>query len=322
MTSKQGILLVNLGTPSDVTPKAIKRYLSEFLRDRHVVDLSPLIWLPILHGIVIPKRLKYITHHYQDIWLNDQSPLLYYSQKLAEKIQTLYPDIPCELAMTYGEPDLESALARLKSCEKIHVISLYPQYSTTTTLAVIDKIKQLTDNSTAPIFNYLHDYADHPRYISALVEQIDQHICINQPDSLILSYHGIPESYIKKRQDEYAERCELTSQCVIEKIKQHYPKLEVIIAYQSRFGKAKWIGPNTSDVLVELAKKERSVAVICPGFSADCIETLHEIDIENRALFMGAGGESFSYIPALNDSPLHVELFSAIINDLLSDQPN
>lgn len=318
MAIKQGLLLVNLGTPSQATPEAIKRYLSEFLRDRHVVDLNPLIWLPILHGIVIPKRLKYITEHYQSIWLNDQSPLLYYSEQLCKKIQAYYPDIPCQLAMTYGEPSLANAISRLQECDIIHVISLYPQYSTTTTLAVIDKIKQLTANNTPAIFNYLHDYADHPRYISALVEHIDQHICINQPDTLILSYHGIPESYIKKRQDEYAERCQLTTQLVSERLKQYYPKLHIVQAYQSQFGKAKWIGPNTSDIVIELAKQEKSVSVICPGFAADCIETLYEIEVENRELFVQCGGEQFSYIPALNDHDNHVKLFVEIIEQLLS----
>lgn len=323
MANKHGILLVNLGTPSDATPDAIKHYLSEFLRDRHVVDLNPLIWLPILHGVVIPKRLKYITKHYQAIWLNKKSPLLYYSEQLYQKIQAMYPNIPCELAMTYGKPSLESAISRLqRECHTIHVISLYPQYSTTTTLAVIDKIKQLTKKRKKINFNYLYDYADHPKYISALAEHIDQSICINQPDTLVLSYHGIPESYIKKRKDEYAERCQLTTQLVSERLKQYYPKLHIIQAYQSQFGKAKWIGPNTSDILIELAKQEKSVAVICPGFAADCIETLHEINIENRALFLGNGGEHFNYIRALNDNKSQLKLFKAIIDDLLATKSN
>ncbi|WP_392558225.1 ferrochelatase [Orbus mooreae] len=323
MTKKQGILLVNLGTPSHATPEAIKQYLKEFLLDRQVVDLNPLIWRPILQCFVIPKRLKYIVEHYQSIWLNDQSPLLYYSQQLCQKVQSHYPNVSCELAMTYGEPDLNDALIRLQQCDTVHVISLYPQYSTTTTLAVINKVKQLTKNwPQSPIFNYLHDYADHPKYIAALVNQIDQHICINQPDTLILSYHGIPMSYIKKRHDEYAQRCELTTMLVKQKIAQYYPKLDIIMAYQSRFGKAKWTGPNTSDVLCELGKQEKSVAVICPGFSADCIETLYEIDVENSELFIGCGGEQFNYIPALNDSQMQVDMLSAIIDELLDYNSN
>lgn len=319
MTTKQGLLIVNLGTPNQATDRAIKCYLGEFLRDRHVVDLNPFIWLPILYGIVIPKRLKYITQHYQEIWLNNKSPLLYYSELLTEKLQAAYPQVQCELAMTYGEPSLNHALNKLKSCETIHVLSLYPQYSTTTTLAVIDSIKKITKPwSHPPKFNYLYDYADHPAYISALAQQIDQSICINQPDTLLLSYHGIPISYIKKRQDEYVERCELTSQHLKQQLERHYPKLNILMTYQSRFGKSPWTEPNTSDVLVELAKQQRSVAVVCPGFAVDCIETLHEIDIENRELFMQHGGQQFSYIPALNASDAQLELQKQIVNDLLT----
>ncbi|WP_392561493.1 ferrochelatase [Orbus sturtevantii] len=318
MTNKQGILIVNLGTPSQATPDAIKKYLGEFLRDRHVVDISPFVWLPILYGIVIPKRLKYITKHYQKIWLNEQSPLLYYSKQLCHKLQESRPNLQCELAMNYGEPTLESALNRLKHCDTINVISMYPQYSTTTTLAVINKIKSLTKQwSDSPKISYLHDYADHPVYIAALVQQIDEHICIDQPDVLMLSYHGIPISYIKKRQDEYVIRCELTTQLIQQALHLYYPKLEIIMTYQSRFGKGKWTEPNTSDILIELAKKEKSVTVICPGFAVDCIETLHEIDIENRELFMQYGGEQFNYIPALNDSTLQVGLLYTLLDDVL-----
>ncbi|RKS84444.1 ferrochelatase [Orbus hercynius] len=323
MAQKHGVLIVNLGTPSEATPAAIKHYLGEFLRDRQVVDLPPLLWLPILYGIVIPKRLKYITEHYQAIWLNNQSPLLFYCEQLWHKMQVRYPDLPCELAMTYGEPSLLSALERLKNCDTIHVISLYPQYSTTTTLAASKKINQLVSNwPQPPIFNYLYDYADNPHYIDALVYHIDQHLCLNQPDILLLSYHGIPMSYVKKRPDEYVTRCELTTHLIKQKITRYYPQLEVMMTFQSRFGKGKWTEPNTSDVLFELAKKERSVTVICPGFAVDCIETLHEIDIENRELFINAGGKSFNYIPALNDNPLQCELLAALINESLPKQPN
>ncbi|WP_392552138.1 ferrochelatase [Orbus wheelerorum] len=318
MTNKQGVLIVNLGTPSQATPKAIKNYLGEFLRDRHVVDIHPVIWLPILYGIVIPKRLNYITKHYQKIWLNEQSPLLYYSKQLCQKLQHQRPNLQCELAMNYGEPSLDAALNRLKHCDNIEVISMYPQYSTTTTLAVINKIKTLTKSwLTPPKINYRHDYADVPVYIEALVKQIDEYICIEQPDVLMLSYHGIPISYIKKRQDEYVTRCELTSQLIKQAINRYYPKLDIIMTYQSRFGKGKWTEPNTSDVLIELAKQQKSVAVTCPGFAVDCIETLHEIDIENRELFMQSGGEKFSYIPALNDSDLQVNLLIALTDSLL-----
>lgn len=317
MSIKQGLLIVNLGTPSQAAPQAIKEYLAEFLRDRHVVDLNPLIWLPILHGLVIPKRLKYITDHYQQIWLNNQSPLLYYSKQICQKLQKKYPNFQCELAMTYGKPNLTTALNRLKKCNKIHVLSLYPQYSTTTSLVVIDKIKALTQNwQNPPQFNYLYDYADLTAYIIALVKQIDNKICINQPDTLLISYHGIPIRYINKRHDEYVNRCKLTTELLQQKLQQYYPDLEIIMTYQSRFGKGKWTEPNTSDVLINLAKQEKSVAVVCPGFAVDCLETLYEINIENRALFIQHGGQQFNYIPALNDSALQLSLMKKLIQQL------
>lgn len=317
MSIKQGLLIVNLGTPSQATPQAIKEYLAEFLRDRHVVDLNPLIWLPILHGLVIPKRLKYITDHYQQIWLNNQSPLLYYSKQICQKLQKKYPNFQCELAMTYGKPNLTTALNRLKKCNKIHILSLYPQYSTTTSLVVIDKIKALTQNwQNPPQFNYLYDYADLTAYIIALVKQIDNKICINQPDTLLISYHGIPIRYINKRHDEYVNRCKLTTELLQQKLQQYYPDLEIMMTYQSRFGKGKWTEPNTSDVLINLAKQEKSVAVVCPGFAVDCLETLYEINIENRALFIQHGGQQFNYIPALNDSALQLSLMKKLIQQL------
>lgn len=315
MAFKQGVLLVNLGTPAHATSAAIKQYLGEFLTDRHVVDINRLIWLPILYGIVIPKRLKYIIKHYQTIWLNNQSPLLFYSQQLCQKLASTYPKLDCRLAMTYGEPNLELTLDQMKHYSHIDVISLYPQYSTTTTLAVIDKIKAISQSwSSKPQFNFVRDYADHPAYISALVKHIDHHLCIDQPDTLLLSYHGIPIQYISKRQDDYVDRCLLTSKLLKEALVKIYPNLNVMHCYQSRFGHGKWTEPNTSDVLIKLAQQGKSVAVICPGFAVDCIETLHEIDIENRQLYFEHGGSQFNYIEALNANHYHVEILKSLIN--------
>lgn len=315
MTSKQGLLLVNLGTPSQATPSAIKRYLGEFLTDRHVVDVNPIIWLPILYGIVIPKRLKYITQYYEAIWLNHQSPLLFYSQQILQKLSKAYPMLNCKLAMTYGEPDLASTLKQMQQCEQIDVISLFPQYSTTTTLAVSDKIQSIIkDWQSPPTFNFIRDYADHPSYISALVHHIDNQICIDQPDTLLLSYHGIPMRYIAHRQDDYVDRCLLTTELLKSRLAKYYPNLNIIHCYQSRFGNGKWTEPNICDVLIELAKQGQSVTVVCPGFAVDCIETLHEINIENRQLFMAHGGKKFNYILALNDSDQQIELLKSLIN--------
>ncbi|WP_176700611.1 ferrochelatase [Gilliamella sp. App4-10] len=317
MEKKQGLLLVNLGTPSATTPDAIKQYLTEFLLDRHVVDLPKLFWSPILKSLVIPKRVPYIIHHYQKIWINGASPLLHYSRLLCDKLQRHLPNIQCELAMTYGEPDIQSALNNLRSCSKITVLPLFPQYSTTTTLAVLDKLKQIiASDQIIDNICYIRDYADHPSYINALYLQIKQAFQDQgEPEVLVLSYHGIPERYIHKRKEDYIERCEMTTQLLIEKCRANGLNRPIQMAYQSKFGKGKWVTPSTSDTLRALAQSGvKNVHVICPGFSVDCIETLYEIDEENRELFFNAGGKTFYYIPALNESDLQINLIIALIN--------
>jgi protoporphyrin/coproporphyrin ferrochelatase len=321
VNKKQGLLLVNLGTPSAADPMAIRAYLTEFLRDRHVVDLPAFIWYPILKYLVLPKRVPYIINHYQKIWINNESPLLHYSKRLINQLQQALPNIQCELAMTYGEPNLASALNNLTSCEAITLLPLFPQYSTTTTQAVLDKAKQLiqANNSTINL-NYIRDYADHPSYINALYLQV-QHALLTQgkPDVLLLSYHGIPERYINKRQDDYVQRCQLTTQLLTKKLQDNGVDFPIKMAYQSKFGKGKWVEPNISDTLENLAKTgAEHVHVICPGFSADCIETLYEIDEQNREIFFNAGGKQFYYIPALNDTQLQVELIKNLLQKPLS----
>lgn len=317
MEKKHGLLLINLGTPSDTTHSAITQYLTEFLHDRHVVDLPLLIWYPILHGIVLPKRVPYIAKHYKKIWIDNQSPLLYYSQRLCDQLQNhLSKEVICELGMTYGKPSLSDALTKLCTCEKITVLPLFPQYSTTTTLASFDKLARAASTSKIQCqFNYINDYADNPSYIEALYRQI-KHAFLQQgkPDVLLLSYHGIPVRYIKKRRDNYTERCEITTTLLIERLKASGINIPIKMAYQSKFGKGKWTTPNTSDMLAQLASEGiENVHVLCPGFAADCIETTYEIDEENREIFLNAGGKQFYYIPALNDSNLQINLILDLI---------
>ena len=317
MDKKQGLLLVNLGTPSSVTPDAIKHYLTEFLLDRHVVDLPAFFWYPILKYRVLPKRVPYIINHYKKIWIDNSSPLMHYSQQLCDKLQQVLPNINCQLAMTYGEPNLQLALNNLKSCKKITVLPLFPQYSTTTTLAVLDKLKIIkSSQSITNNIHYIRDYADHPSYINALYLQIKQAFEEQgEPEVLVLSYHGIPERYIHKRKDDYIERCQLTTLLLIEKCEANGINIPIEMAYQSKFGKGKWVTPNTSDALEKLAHDGvKYVHVICPGFSVDCIETIYEINEENRELFLQAGGKKFHYIHALNDSNLQIDLIKDLIN--------
>lgn len=317
MNKKHGLLLVNLGTPSAATPDAIKQYLTEFLLDRHVVDLPAFFWYPLLKYIVLPKRVPYIINHYQKIWIDGSSPLLHYSRLLCDKLQSQLTDVQCELAMTYGQPDIQSAFNKLKACKKITVLPLFPQYSTTTTLAVLDKLRQIVaSEKSKQNIHYIRDYADHPSYIQALYLQIKQAFNEHgQPQALLLSYHGIPERYIRQRQDDYIERCEQTTLLLIEKCQAKGITIPIHMAYQSEFGKGKWVKPKTCDMLQEMAKKQiHNVHVISPGFSVDCLETIYEIDQENRQLFFDAGGKQFHYIPALNDEQLQVDLIKDLIN--------
>lgn len=318
--TKTGVLLVNLGTPDAPTPKAIKRYLSEFLLDRHVVDLTPLFWYPLLKGIILPLRVNYITQHYASIWTEQGSPLLKYSQSLNDHLQAIRPDLHCELAMTYGNPSIHDALEKLRNCQHIVVLPLYPQYSTTTTLAVLDKVQDIIKTwSVKPEILSIRDYASHPDYISALANQIELAFqAQGQPDILLFSYHGIPEKYITQRHDDYVIQCELTTRLVSQELIKRGIVVEISHVYQSRFGRGKWTEPNITPQLITLAKQgKQHVHVICPGFAVDCIETLDEIAVLNRKEFIQAGGEKFYYIPALNDSPEQTNLMNSLLIETL-----
>lgn len=318
--SQPGILLINLGTPSQATPAAVKTYLAEFLTDRHVIDLPSLLWYPLLFGLILPRRIKPVSHYYQEIWTPNGSPLYDYTQSLAHQLQLAYPDTVCEIAMTYGEPSLAHALQKLRNCCDINVIFLFPQYSTTTTLAAQDKLEQLrlAHPNTQLRLNYLSDYADHPSYISALCQTIErtfeQH---GVPDVLLLSYHGIPIRYITQRQDRYAERCQTTTDLISQQLHNKGYMLDIQTSYQSRFGKGKWTEPDTEQTLLALAaSNKKHVQICCPGFAVDCIETLHEVAIRYQATFLAKGGIEYHYIPALNDSHEQVTLMQQLIAEM------
>ena len=312
----RNILLINLGSPNNITDQAITHYLQAFLSDRHVVDLPAWFWQPLLNYVIIPKRLPDLRRHYQQIAINAQSPLLYYSQSLCRKLQLNHPNWHIELAMTYGQPDLAAALSKFNNAEEIDILCLYPQYSTTTTLAAINKIKTIIKQwQNLPKLQFVEQYADHPDYIKQLAQSVINALkTTNQADTLLLSYHSIPCKYISKRHDPYITQCEQTTRLLRDELVQQGITLSVEMAYQSKFGKGKWVSPNTSDRLSQLGKQQQSVMVMCPGFAADCIETLYEIDQLNREIFIQSGGKNFYYIPALNDSDEHVALISTILN--------
>lgn len=304
----KGILLVNLGTPSSANPKAVRAYLKQFLSDKYVVDLPRLIWLPILYFIILLIRPKRSAKAYQKIWLEEGSPLLVYTQRLANKLH------PCvKIAMRYGQPSIDQALLQFKelSIKELTIIPLYPQYSRATTQSTIDYIDNcLKRLKWSPALNMVMHYYQHPSYINALCHSIEtywqQH---GKPQKLLFSFHGIPVRYIKQYKDPYQHHCQQTVKLITEKLqltKEHYA-----LVYQSRFGKEPWLSPYCDQTLEQLPKQGvENVQVICPGFAVDCLETLEEINMQNKNKFIAAGGKQFSYIPALNDSDDHVNLLN------------
>jgi protoporphyrin/coproporphyrin ferrochelatase len=316
-----GVLLVNLGTPTAATPQAIRTFLGSFLSDRRVVDLPRCLWYPLLYGVVLPRRCAKLAQRYQAIWLPEGSPLLVYSRRQQQGLAAcLGSEIPVELAMTYGEPSLATALERLfaQGVSELVVLPLFPQYSNTTTAAVWDRLTQdLQRCRRLPTLHFIRDYATHPLFIQALQHSIQQAFAVHgPPDRLLFSYHGIPQRIVTQG-DDYPQRCQATTEAVVAKLS--LTPEQWSMSYQSRFGYAAWLQPYTVQQLQRLAQQGvRRLQVICPAFSSDCLETLEEIDQEARAIFLKAGGADFHYIPALNDTSAHIQLLRALITETLA----
>ncbi|CFR01117.1 MULTISPECIES: ferrochelatase [Yersinia] len=319
LQSKLGVLMVNLGTPDAPTSKAVKRYLAEFLSDRRVVDTSPLLWWPLLHGVILPIRSPRVAKLYQSVWMEEGSPLLVYSRRQQKALAARMPDIPVELGMSYGSPNLADAIDKLlaQGVTKLVVLPLYPQYSCSTSAAVWDAVARILKGyRRLPSISFIRDYADHPAYISALKQSVEhafeQH---GTPDRLILSFHGIPKRYVHLG-DDYSQRCEDTSSALREALGLSLPTEQIMMTYQSRFGREPWLTPYTDETLKSLpAQGVEHIQIICPGFSADCLETLEEIKEQNREIFMHAGGKKFEYIPALNDDSVHIDLLEQLVRN-------
>ncbi|TDB59998.1 ferrochelatase [Photorhabdus khanii] len=323
-SGKYGVLLVNLGTPDEPTTAAIKRYLAEFLSDRRVVDFSRLIWIPILHGVILPFRSSRVAKLYQKIWTDEGSPLLVYSRRQQKLLAEKLADIPVELGMSYGSPSLEQAIDNLlkQGVEQLIILPLYPQYSCSTSAAVFDGVgKILQKYRTIPGIHFIRSYADHPAYISALKETIEQSFREHgKPDRLLFSYHSIPQRFVDTG-DIYSEQCELTTQLLKQTI--NYPSEQVMMTYQSRFGREPWLTPFTNQTMKSLPDQGiKHIQVLCPGFSSDCLETLEEIKQQNKEIFLNAGGEKCEYIPALNDNSNHIFLLEALVSRFVRSKTN
>ncbi|NBN65321.1 ferrochelatase [Pannonibacter tanglangensis] len=319
---KIGVLLVNLGTPDATSYWPMRRYLREFLSDKRVIEWPKIVWYPILYGIVLMTRPKKSGHAYDEIWNKelDESPLRTItrsqSDKLAEQMGNQNGRLVVDWAMRYGQPSIRSRLENLKAqgCDRILVFPLYPQYSATTTATVNDEVcKALLNMRWQPAIRTVPPYHDDPVYIEALSQSVERHLAglDFEPDVILTSYHGIPQSYFKKG-DPYHCHCMKTTRLMRERLGMDKEKLRV--TFQSRFGPEEWLQPYTDKTVEALAKDGvKKIAVMNPGFVADCLETLEEIAGEAGEIFEEAGGEHFTHIPCLNDSDLGMAVIETVV---------
>ncbi|MDX1692972.1 MAG: ferrochelatase [Ketobacteraceae bacterium] len=316
------VMLVNLGTPDEPTPGAVRRYLAEFLWDKRVVDAPRWLWWLILNGIILRFRPRRVARLYASVWLKDGSPLMHYTKSLAEKLEarltaSLGQPVPVIPAMTYGNPSIAAGSKRLRqeNIKKLIVLPLYPQFSATTTAAAFDALaKQLKPCPDVPEILFIRDYHAHPAYIEALKQSVVRYSeGAETPDELVMSFHGIPRRY-HSQGDPYPLECHKTGELLAESLGLNDDQWR--LTFQSRFGREEWLQPYTDKTMESLPKAgTRKIQVICPGFAVDCLETLEEIQEENRKIFQEAGGESFQYIPCLNDSDEQVSLLNQLIKE-------
>ncbi|MDQ6982898.1 MAG: ferrochelatase [Mariprofundus sp.] len=315
-----GVLLTNLGTPEAPTKSALRTYLKEFLWDPRVVEQPRWLWWLILNGVILNTRPAKSAALYQSAWTEQGSPLLATGKKQRHALQqslreSMGEAVHVELAMRYGNPSIQTGLDALreKNCRKIVILPLYPQYSATTTGSTFDAVADVLKTwRRVPELHLIDAYHQHPAYISALADSVRMHWAEHgEPERLLMSFHGIPERYFKSG-DPYPCQCRSTARLLREELGLDEERAQV--SFQSRFGKEPWVQPYTDETLKVWGKDGvKSVDVICPGFAADCLETLEEIGIENRDYFLSAGGEQYRYIPALNDSAAHIFALKQLI---------
>ena len=319
---KTGVLIINLGTPDSTNWWDIRKYLKEFLSDRRVIEVNPIIWQIVLNLFILTFRPSKTAHAYKQIWRKDtnESPLLYFtrsqSKKLKEKIGNEKTIV--DFAMRYGNPSIRSRLNNLKEkgCENIIILPLYPQYAAATTATVCDEVyRSLMNMRWQPSLQVIPHYESEPNYINALINSIEKKVAsINwKPDLIISSYHGIPKKYFDKG-DPYHCYCHKTTRLMKEK----YKSINIETTFQSRFGPQEWLTPYTDKTIEELPHKGvKNLLVICPGFASDCVETLEEINIQGRESFIGNGGKNFDLIPCLNDNSDHIKLLESLVKKYL-----
>ncbi|WP_232465194.1 ferrochelatase [Oleiphilus messinensis] len=321
---KSAVVLLNLGTPDAPESGAIRRYLKAFLGDPRVVEAPRIVWWLVLNLVILVFRPRKLVEPYSKLWKDGDSPLraltIQQTEALKARLQgysSEYPEV-C-YAMTYGHPGVETVLSRLmeNGTEHVLILPLYPQYSGSTSGAAFDVVaKKLMKTRHLPGITFIKDYHDHPAYIEALADSVRNHWQTQgQQNHLLMSYHGIPKAYVEKG-DPYLEHCQTTSRLLAEAL--NLSDTQWSMSFQSRVGRAEWLQPYTDETMKKLGKENLSgLDVICPGFSADCLETLEEIDEENREYFTEAGGQNFHYIPALNANAKHIDMMEQLVQDYL-----
>ena len=319
--ARTAVLLVNLGTPDEPTAPAVRRYLREFLSDPRVVEIPRLIWWPILHGIILTTRPAKSAAKYASIWTSEGSPLAVWTAKQTALLQGYLgergaapPQLLVRHAMRYGNPSIASVLDELKASNatRILVVPLYPQYAAATTASVNDAVMAWQQRQRRqPELRFVNRYHDDAGYVDALAARVRSFWQTNgRGDRLVFSFHGVPERSLSLG-DPYHCECHKTARLL--SLRLGLAPGDALVTFQSRFGKAKWLGPYTEPTLIDLARQGVTrVDVMCPGFTSDCLETLEEISLEARAAFLGAGGRAFEYIPALNDQHEWIEALAAI----------
>jgi ferrochelatase len=311
---KVGVLIVNLGTPDAAEAGAVRRYLGEFLSDRRVVEIPPILWQPILRGIILRTRPKKSAHAYAQVWREDGSPLAAFTAAQARALRDAFGErVLVDYAMRYGRPAIADRLAAMKAagCERILVAPLYPQYCAATTATANDSaFAALAAMRWQPAIRTLPPYYDDPAYIGALKQSIEESLAglAFTPDALLVSFHGMPQRTLELG-DPYHCHCRKTGRLLGEALGR-----EVLVAFQSRFGRAKWLEPATDRVLAALpGQGVKRIAIVAPGFSVDCVETLEELSIRGRETFEAAGGTDFAYLPCLNADPPSIKMLQELL---------
>jgi ferrochelatase len=311
---KVGVLLINLGTPDAPEARAVRRYLAEFLSDPRVIEIHPIAWKPILHGVILRTRPKKSAEAYNQIWTNEGSPLRAIAHRQAEELRKRLPNVSIHYAMRYGHPGIAAAIERMidEGCTRILAAPLYPQYSAATTATANDALfAALARMRWQPAVRTLPPYYDDPLYIEAMRTNLARHLAALdfEPERLLLSFHGMPQRTLALG-DPYHCHCRKTARLLSDALGR-----EVDVAFQSRFGRAKWLEPATDATLTAYPRNGvKHIAIAAPGFSVDCLETLEELGIRGRETFMQAGGEQFALLDCLNDSPESIAMLEALLS--------